>query len=124
LAGLAAMIPGSIIYSPPVLGRKWMKEIGFTEKQLKEAGNPSKAMFGMLVTSLISGVVASTVVVTAGAETVGQTIGLSLLLAWFLVSVNLMQVFFEKRSWSLLGINAVNHVTTFLVIGLVLGLLA
>jgi hypothetical protein len=101
-----------------------MKEIGTTPEQQKAAGgSPGKAMTMMLVTALISGVVASLVVSTIGAETVLQSLEVSLLLAWFAISVNLSQVFFEMRSWTLFGINALNHVLTFAVIGVVLGLL-
>jgi hypothetical protein len=124
VAGLAAMVPGSIIYAPPVLGKLWMKEIGTTPEQQKAAGgSAAKAMVMMLVTALISGVVASVVVSTMGAETMLQTVEVSLLLAWFAISVNLSQVFFELRSWTLFGINALNHLLTFAVIGVVLGLM-
>ncbi len=120
-AGVAAMVPGSIIYMPAVLGRRWMKEIGMTEKEMKE-GNPGQAIAMMLVTSLINGVVASVIVATMGAETVLQALEVCMMLAWFWVSASLMLVFFERRSWALFGINSLSHVTTFAVIGIVLGL--
>ncbi len=124
VAGVAAMVPGSIIYAPSVLGTRWMKEIGTTpEKMKKEGGNPGKAVAMMLAVSLINGVVASVFVGTMGAETVGQSLTVCLMLAWFLVSVSLMLVFFERRSWAWFGISALSHVTTFAVIGVVLGLL-
>lgn len=121
LAGVAAMIPGSVIYSPPVLGKRWMKEIGMSEKDMK-AGSPGKAMVMMLVTALVTGLAASIVVSTMGAEGVADALKVCLLLVWFPISVNLSQVFFEKRSWALFEISALNHILTFLVIGIVLGL--
>lgn len=121
VAGLAAMVPGSVIYMPSVLGKRWMKEMGFTQKDMKDS-NPGKAMSLMLLTALLTGLAASAFVSTLGAINVTETLTICLLLAWFPVSVNLSQVFFEKRSWALCGINVLNHVATFGVIGVVLGL--
>ena len=121
VAGVAAMVPGSVIYAPGVLGKRWMKEIGLTEKQVKES-NPAKAMTMMLLTALVTALIASLVVSTVGASTVIEALDVCLLLAWFPISVNLSQVFFERRSWALCGISVLNHVLTFAVIGIVLGL--
>ena len=123
VAGVAAMVPGAVIYAPGVFGRRWMKEIGKTEKQMKEAGGtPTKAVSQMFVVSLINGLVASLVVSTIHATTVMQAVDVTLLLGWFWVSANLMLVFFEGRSWMWLKITALAHVLTALVIGVVLGL--
>jgi hypothetical protein len=122
-AGLAAMVPGSIIYSPGVLGNRWMKEIGTSPEKMKAAGgNPGMAVAKMLVTSLINGLVASLIVWTAGAQTFSDAFLLSLAIGWFLVSSSLMLVFFENRSRAWFGISALSHITTFVVIGVVLGL--
>jgi Protein of unknown function (DUF1761) len=121
LAGVAAMIPGSIIYSPNVpTGKRWMKEVNHKPGG---GGSPAKAVGMMLIVSLINGLVASAIVSTAGAETFAQIFGLTMLVGWFLVSASLMLVFFERRSWAWLGISALSHVLTFAVIGIVLGLL-
>ena len=123
VAGVAAMLPGSIIYAPSVLGTRWMKEIGTSpEKMKKDGGDPTKAVGMMFVTSLVNGLVASVIVGTMGAETVMQSLEICLLLGWFLVSSSLMLVFFERRSWAWFGISALSHLTTFAVIGIVLGL--
>ena len=121
VAGLAAMVPGSIIYLPGVLGKRWMKEIGLTEKDMK-GNNPGKAMTMMLLTALISGLIASLFVSSLGASNIIEALDVCLLLVWFPISVNLSQVFFERRSWGLCGISALNHFLTFAVIGVVLGL--
>jgi hypothetical protein len=124
VAGVAAMIPGSIIYAPGVLGKRWMQEIGTSpEKQKAAGGSPAKAVGMMLVTSLINGLAAALFVGTMGAEGVGQALEVCLILSWFLVSASLAIVFFEQRSWAWFGISALSHVTTFAVIGVVLGLL-
>lgn len=76
----------------------------------------------MLVTSLVNGLVASVFVSLAGASTVREALEVSLLLSWWLISASLMLVFFERRSWTWFWISALNHVLTFAVIGVVLGL--
>jgi hypothetical protein len=124
VAGVAAMVPGAIIYDRRVLGDRWMKAIGTTpEKMMKEgARSPAQAVGLMFVTSLVNGLFASLVVNTIGAGNVGEALLVGLVIGWFLVSSSLMVVFFENRSWTWFGISALSHVTTFAVIGVVLGL--
>ncbi len=123
VAGVAAMVPGSIVYAPSVLGRRWMKEIGVTEKELKAQGGQGQAIGMMLLASLINGLVASTFVVTINASGVGEALEVCLLLSWFLIGASMMLVFFERRSTAWFGITALNHLLTFAVIGIVLGLM-
>jgi hypothetical protein len=119
VAGVAAMIPGAVIYAPSVLGNAWMKEINHKPG---EGGSPAAAVSKMFVTSLINGVVASLLVWSAGANSMADAIYISLILGWFWVSASLMLVFFENRSWKWFQISALSHVLTALVIGVVLGL--
>jgi hypothetical protein len=119
VAGVAAMAPGAIIYSPGVLGKQWMKEVNHKPG---EGGSPQSAITKMLATSLVNGLVASAVVWSAGADTFMAALLLSLALGWFWVSSSLMLVFFENRSWKWFQISALSHVLTAVVIGVVLGL--
>lgn len=121
-AGVAAMVPGAIIYTPGVLGNRWMKEIGTTKEEIDAAGGGGSAVAMMLVTSLVNGLVASVVASLAGADSVKDGLIIGMILAWFMVSANLMLVFFERRSWAWLWITSLSHVLTFAVIGLVIGL--
>lgn len=123
VAGIAAMVPGSVIYAPGVLGNRWMKEIGTTPEKMKASGgNPGLAVFKMLVVSLINGLVASFIVWSAGAKTFGDAFLITLAIGWFWVASNLMLVFFENRSKAWFGITALSHILTAAVIGVVLGL--
>jgi VanZ family protein len=118
VAGLVAMVPGSLIYAPSSpTGKAWMREV-----KTKSKYSPLQAMSLMLVASLITGLIASLFVSTTGAQTVADALDVCLLLMWFPISVNLAQTFFEGRSWSLAGIGVLNQVLTFAVIGVVLGL--
>lgn len=120
VAGVAAMVPGAIIYSPSLpTGKQWMKEVKHKPGQ---GGSPSAAIAKMFVTSLVNGLVASFVVFSAGAASIGDALILSLALGWFWVSASLMLVFFENRSWKWLEISALSHILTAAVIGVVLGL--
>lgn len=123
-AGVAAMIPGSIIYSPGVLGKQWMKSIGTSPEKMKAsgAGSPGAAVAKMFVVSLINGLVASFIVWSAGAETFSDAFLISMLLGWFWVSSSMMLVFFENRNSTWFGISALSHLLTAAVIGAVLGL--
>jgi hypothetical protein len=118
VAGVAAMAPGAIIYDPRVLGKQWMKETGHVPGK----GSAAEAVSKMFVTSLVSGLMASLVVWTIGATSVGDAVLVALVLGWFWVSANLMLVFFENRSWKWFQISALSHILTALVIGVVLGL--
>jgi hypothetical protein len=118
VAGLAAMVPGSVIYSPGTMtGKLWMKEI-----KTKSKYSPLQAMLLMLVTSLITGLIGSVFVSSTGASTVMDAVDVCLLLAWLPISINLAQTFFEGRSWGLAGVGVLNNVLTFAIIGVVLGL--
>lgn len=121
-AGVAAMVPGAIIYTPGVLGNQWMKSIGTTPAKVKAQGDGGMAVFKMLIVSLINGLVASFLVFSAGAQTFSDALIISMLLGWFWVSASMMLVFFENRNSTWFGISALSHLLTAGVIGIVLGL--
>jgi len=112
VAGVAAMVPGSVIYDPRVLGKQWMRETG----HVPGAGSAASAV------SLLNGLFVSLVVNTIGAKNVGDAVLVGLVLGWFWVSSSLMLVFFENRSWKWFQISALSHILTAVVLGLVVGL--
>ena len=120
-AGVAAMVPGSIIYAPKVLGAKWMKEVGLTKKDV-EKGNPGQSMFLMLLTALVSAQILTAIIYSLGASNINDALTIAVLVSWLPISVNVSQVFFEKRTWTLTGINVLNHFLTYIVMGIVIGL--
>ncbi len=120
VAGVAAMVPGAVIYDPRVLGKRWMKEINHKPG---DGGSPAKAVSQMFVVSLINGVVASAVLGLTDFSGVGDALAVVTLLTWFWLSANLMLVFFEGRSWAWFKITALAHILTGAVIGVVLGLM-
>ncbi len=126
-AGVAAMLPGSVIYSKAGLGKQWLKSIGRKPKEMDnytkaQKAEGMKAVQKMFLASLVNGLVASVLVGLSGAETVLDALYVTLLLSWFWISASLMTVFFENRSWMWFKISTLNHVLTAAVIGVVLGL--
>ncbi len=119
VAGVAAMVPGAVIYSPKVLGNAWMKEINHKPG---EGGSPSVAVAKMFVTSLINGLIASLIVFSSGTNNFADAVRLTMLsVGWFWVSSSLMLVFFENRSWKWFRISVTSHLFTAAAIGIVLG---
>ena len=118
VAGVAAMVPGAVIYDPRVLGKQWMAETGHVPGKASAAASVGK----MFVVSLLNGLFVSLVVNTIGAKTVGDAVLVGLVLGWFWVSASLMLVFFENRSWKWFQISALSHVLTAVVLGVVVGL--
>jgi len=45
------MVVGGIWYGP-IAGKAWMKEMGLTEEEIKESGNPTEAMVKSFVSAL------------------------------------------------------------------------
>ena len=121
VAGIAAMIPGSIIYMPQVLGDVWMQEVGLSKKNIQKA-NPARAMLMTLLISIVTALFVSGVLHAFGAHGVVISIKIALVCAWFAIASSLLNVFFEQRSWRWFKITFLNHVLSYLVIGLVLGL--
>jgi hypothetical protein len=123
VAGVFAMVPGSIIYMPSVLGKLWMKEVGIAPKDMQGA-NAGKEMIYTLLTSIVTAIVLSVVIHAFNADTVAESMLVALLASWFAIGASLLTVFFERKSWRLFGITALNTAITYLVIGFVLGLFA
>lgn len=119
VAGVAAMVPGAVIYDPRVLGTAWMKETGHKPSDKSMA---SVAVAKMFVTSLINGLIGSVLINLSGAATVSEALAVMMIVAWFWLSASLMLVYFEGRSWRWFQISALSHILTAAVIGVVLGL--
>jgi|GEM_PF-1202348 len=124
VAGVVAMVPGAVIYSPGVLGKAWMREIDTSPEKMKASGarSPAQAMSMMLVASLVNGLFVSLLANSAGAKNVGDGVLVGLVVGWFWVSASLMLVFFENRSWKWFKISALSHILTAVVLGFVVGL--
>src|ERR1700693_3502406 len=61
VSAVAAMVIGTVWYSPGVFGKPWMKMIGLSDKEMKRRAN--LAMAAMVVVSLVTAYVLSLFIV-------------------------------------------------------------
>lgn len=121
-AGIAAMIIGSLWYSPLLLGNQWMKLNNISEKDSKEMSKSAmSAMLGMFVGSLIMSYVFAHVLVLIGATTITSALvaGLWLWLGFIVIPYS-SGVLFERRPVGLFFINIGYYLVSMLVMALIL----
>jgi hypothetical protein len=128
LATLSTMAVGWIWYTPKVFGNKWEKLARIDSKNRASAG---KAIGITLVVSLISASVLA--YVTYLSNSYNNFFGNSFLQdalttafwVWlgFTATRFVTHDAFEKRPWQLTLINAAHELVTFMVMGLIIGLL-
>lgn len=117
MAAVAAMIIGSLWYSPLLFGKEWMVLVGKKEEDIKGA-NAGPAYFWTTVGSLVSAYVLAHFVDYAGAETAwaGAITGFWIWLG-FHVFMMVSGALFEDRPMKLVFINATNSLVTLMVMG-------
>lgn len=121
-AGIAAMIIGSLWYSPLLLGNQWMKLNNISEKDSKEMRKGAmSSLLGMFVGSLIMAYVFAHVLVLIGASTITSAL-VSALWLWlgFIVVPYSSGVLFERRPVGLFFINIGYYLVSMLVMALIL----
>jgi uncharacterized membrane protein len=121
-AAVAAMVIGSLWYSPLLLGNPWMKLNNISAKDSKEMSKGMfSAMFGMFVGSLIMSYVLAYVLVLVGAVTISSALVAALWL-WlgFIVVPYSSGVLFERRPVGLFFINIGYYLVGMLVMALIL----
>ncbi len=100
VAAIAAFIVGMIWYSPALFGKKWMKIMGMSEKDM--AKNKDK-MMGVMATSLVlSGIMAyvlAHILAFSQASTLADAVqGAVWVWLGFIVTTTYMGVLYEKKS--------------------------
>lgn len=122
VAALAAMVIGSVWYSPLLFVKVWMKELGMTEKDC-ESGKKDmpKAMAGQFIASLVTAYVLAHFVAYTGSTTpsAGAHTGFWIWLG-FLATGTASAVFFERKSWTYFAITAGCGLVTLLIMGAIL----
>ncbi len=121
-AAIAAFVVGMIWYSPAVFGKKWMKMMGVTEKEMAKG---KEKMMGVMATSLVLSVVTayvlSMVMKIAGANILMDAVQLAFWI-WlgFFAAPLYMSVLYEKKSMDWWIITAGHHLAGLLAMGIVL----
>lgn len=128
LAAVASMVVGFLWYSPILFAKPWMKEMGLTDKHMKDAQSKMGKMYALsFVFSFVTAYVLYHVV-TMGAYFT-QTSGLNPALqgafwSWlgFIMPVQATDVLFGGKSWKLFYINTGYQLAALLAMGVTFGL--
>jgi len=129
LATLSTMVVGSIWYSPKVFGKQWMKLIGKSEKQLgSDKSAATQAIMITVVVSFLSAYVLASFSLMAtyyyGVSFFEGTI-IAALWGWlgFTAARFITHDAFEQRPSKLTWMNVGHEFVTFMVMGIIIGLL-
>lgn len=124
IAAIAAIVIGSIWYSPKVFGSAWMKEMKIDPKKMGKA-DKKKGMWGgmlvMLVGSLVTATVLSIVIKSVGAVSLSDGLMVALWV-WlgFFATTQLSAVAFEGISTRLYTLKVAHHLVTLLAMAAIL----
>lgn len=129
LAALSSMVVGFIWYSPAVLGKPWMKAMGYTAEGLKKAQKEMGKWYGAsFVLALVTAYVLSHVMTLSVNFFHYPLLSTGLITAFwmwlgFVMPVQVTGEIFGAKRWTLLAINTGYQLATLLVMGVILGLL-
>lgn len=120
VAALSAFVVGGLWYSPMLAGKAWQAENKLSDEDLKASNKARIFGFTFLWSLLMATNLAFFV---SGVEDLTAVLGYSLAagLGWVSLA-SFTTGLFELKSTRYMLINAVYHVLTFLIMGLVLGL--
>lgn len=122
VAAIAAFIVGMIWYSPMLFGKKWMKIMGVTEKDM---GKNKDKMMGIMLSSLVvSGVTAyvfAHILAFSQASTITDAVQGSVWV-WlgFVATTLYMGVLYEKKSMDWYILSAGHYLFAIIAMGIVL----
>ena len=129
LAAVASMIVGFLWYSPMIVGKPWMKLMGYTAEGLKKEQKKMGTLYGIsFVVALITAYVLSHVM-TMSQTTLGYDrfmAGLSsAFFMWlgFVMPVQLTDQIFGAKKWMLFAINTGYQLIALLAMGVVIGMM-
>lgn len=126
LAAASTMVVGSVWYSPKVFGDSWMKMVGLNEKKAQKGA--TQAIVITIIVSLITAFVLAHMVQFAHHFYDGNYFATAVttsLWAWlgFTAARFITHDAFEQRRKKLTLMNVSHELVTFLVMGVVIGLL-
>ena len=129
IAAIASMVAGFIYYSPVVVGKPWMKLMGFTEKSMKEAQKKMGPMYALsFVAALVTAYVLAHFVALAdyfyGIDPMATALTTAFF-AWlgFVMPAQLTDVIFGNKIVKLFAINTGYQLVSLLAMGVVIGLM-
>src|SRR5579872_2829049 len=123
VAAIAAMVVGSLWYSPIMFMKKWVAYTGMTPGVKTHNLSPMEAMAGEAVLALLTAFVLGHFATVLGTHTTTSALKLGIWV-WlgFQMPVLLSGSLFEKRPWGLFFINASMRLVGVCVMALIVGL--
>ncbi len=128
LAAIVSMVVGFLWYSPFLLGKPWMKEMGYTPDSIKKAQKEMGKLYALsFIVALITAYVLSHVMTLS--MNFFQTSELSTALntafwMWlgFVMPVQVTNTIFSDKNWKLFGINTGHQLTSLVVMAITIAL--
>ena len=124
VAAIVNMALGFAWYSKSLFGKTWMRELGLTDARLESMKSGMGKVYALLVVaSLLTAYVLAHVVTVFEATSLmdGVMAGFWMWLG-FIATTSLNPVLWEKKSWTLYGINAGYYLVSLAVMGVILTL--
>lgn len=125
LAAAASMAVGYLWYSPLLLGKPWMKEMGLTKEKMDGMkGGMAKTYVISYITALVMAYVLKMMVTLTGSTGMSDTIILAFWI-WlgFVAPVQLTEVLFGRKSYNLYFTNTGYQLASLFVMGIVISLI-
>jgi hypothetical protein len=129
VAGVVSMALGFFWYSPMILGKPWMKLMGYTEKSITQAQKEMGKMYILsFLAVLVSGYVLSHVMALSenfygeGPVTAGMSTAFFM---WFgfIAPIQLTDVIFGNKPWMLYAINTSYQLLSMLAMGVIIAIM-
>lgn len=120
VCGILSMIVGATWYGP-VFGKAWMKEVGYTEDELKKDFNPGK-IYGLAVVShVFMALVLAYLISLTNASTIMEGVRISLS-AWFgfIFLTKFINSLFARQTLKLVAIDSGYQLINMLLFGIIL----
>lgn len=119
VAAISSFLVGSIWYSPILFGKMWMKELNFTDEDLRK-GNVTKMYILSFIVAVIIALNLAFFIGNDAGLIWGMTAGFLAGFGWVAMAIGLTYLF-EGKSLRLYLINAGYHVITFSISGGIIG---
>jgi len=124
VAAIAAIVIGSLWYSPILFGNIWMKLSGITKEKMekdKKKGGMTKLYVVQIVASLVMACVLANLIALLGLTGVVGGIQIAFLV-WvgFVLPLLIGNVLWEGKSWALYLLNITYNLVNLIVMGIIL----
>lgn len=120
VCGIISMLIGAMWYGP-VFGKAWMKEVGYTEDDLKKDFNPGKTYGLAVVSHIFMALVLAYLLQLTNASAIMDSIRISLS-AWFgfIFLTMFINSLFARKTFRLVAIDSGYQLVNMILFGIIL----